>query len=189
MRLRLSGIKIKRKYISWLVLIVLILIGVFAYFYREPLGKIFVPKKTAVIEKMLEPTETIPELKEEEEKALSLKEKEGKIVEKGQMPASEEGEKIYVEIAEYGEGITHLARKALNKYLAEKGEHISLTKAHKIYIEDYMQNKTGDRWLKLGEKISFSEKLIEEAIEHALKLSEAQLQNILSFTPPPTFVE
>jgi len=89
---------------------------------------------------------------------------------------------VYEEIAESGEGITHLARKALKKYLQEKGEGLNLTPEHKIYIEDYLQKKTGDYWLQVGQKLTFSEELIKEAIEKAQTLTEEQLQNLTQYT-------
>jgi len=192
MRLKLRLPKSKKSFVPWIILLCLIVIGVLAYVYREPLGKALVFRKAEIQElpAPTEPTLSLPELQE-----TSLQIEEGKIIGEEKVtvvpsePKETTEEKVYVEVAEHGEGITHLARKALAEYLKEKGENIALTKAHKIYIEDYMQKKTGWRWLKLGEKISFSEKLIEEAIEKSLKLTEDQLQNILNFTPPPTFVE
>ena len=195
MRFRFSFPFKKKNLFVWGILIILVAIGVLAYIYREPLSKSFVFKRAEVEEVTVPfepPTPDLEELKEEplkieeekivKETTITVEEPESEVKE-------EDGEKVYIETAEHGEGITHLARKALRAYLRERGENIALTKAHKIFIEDYMQNKTGDRWLKLGEKISFSESLIEEAIEASLKLTDAQLQNILNFTPPPTFVE
>jgi len=192
MRLKLRFSERKKSFVPWLVLLCLIVIGVLAYLYREPLGKALVFRRAEIQEfpAPTQPTSVISELQE-----TPLQVEEGKIVGEEKVtvvpsePKESSEEKVYVEVAEKGEGITHLARKALGEYLKEKGENIALTKAHKIFIEDYMQKKTGWRWLKLGEKISFSEKLIEEAIEKSLKLTEDQLQNILNFTPPPTFVE
>lgn len=110
----------------------------------------------------------------------------------GQVPQkSEEMEKIeivlptaktYEEIAEEGEGITHLARKALKRYLTEKGEGLNLTPEHKIFIEDYLQKKTGDFWLKVGQKLTFSEELIKEGIEKAQQLTPEQLQNLTQYS-------
>jgi hypothetical protein len=90
--------------------------------------------------------------------------------------------KVYEKEAKKGEGITHLARKALNDYLAETKMEINLTPEHKIFIEDYLKDKTGDYWLKPGQKISFSEELIVEAINQALKLTPEQLQNLKKYS-------
>ena len=86
--------------------------------------------------------------------------------------------KIYEETAESGEGITNLARKALDGYLKEKSINFELTPEHRIYIEDYMQNRTGDYLLKLGQKITFSEDLIVEAIRSSESLNSNQLENL-----------
>jgi hypothetical protein len=90
--------------------------------------------------------------------------------------------KVYEEVAEPGEGITHLARKALKEYLKEKGGP-NLTPEHKLYIEDYLQKKTGNYWLKVGQKLTFSEELIKEAIEKAQTLTPQQLQNLTQYVP------
>jgi len=89
--------------------------------------------------------------------------------------------KIYEQTAEAGEGITHLARKALREYLEDKGGP-DLTPEQKIYIEDYLQNRIGDRPLELGEKISFSENLITEAIDRAQQLTPEQLENLQQYS-------
>jgi hypothetical protein len=89
-------------------------------------------------------------------------------------------QKVYEETADPGEGITHLARKALKEYLKEKGGP-NLTPEHKIFIEDYLQKKTGDYWLKVGQKLTFSEELIKEAIEKAQTLTQEQLQNLSQY--------
>ena len=201
MRLKLRFSEKKKSFVPWIILLCLIVIGVLAYVYREPLGKALVFRKAEIQElpAPTQPTSVIPELQKTplqveegkivgEEKVTVLPSKPKETPEES-VPKEIPEEKVYTEVAEKGEGITHLARKALAEYLKEKGENIALTKAHKIFIEDYMQKRTGWRWLKLGEKVSFSEKLIEEAIEKSLKLTDDQLQNILNFTPPPTFVE
>lgn len=90
-------------------------------------------------------------------------------------------EKVYEQVAESGDGITHLARKALKEYLKEKGAGLNLTKEHKIYIEDYLQKKTGDYYLQIGQKLSFEEKLIKEAVDKALTLTPEQLQNLSQY--------
>lgn len=118
----------------------------------------------------------------------------GQKAEVGQTPAPEEvlkkegieivlpQPKVYEQIAQPGDGITHLARKALKEYLAEKGQGLNLTPEHKIYIEDYMQKKTGDFWLQVGQKITFSQELIEEAIQKAQNLTPEQLQNLTQYS-------
>lgn len=90
--------------------------------------------------------------------------------------------KVYEEIAEKGDGITHLARRALKEYINRTRIGQDLTPEHKIYIEDYLTKKTGDRWLEVGEKISFSEDLIKEAINKANNLTSSQLNNLKQYS-------
>jgi hypothetical protein len=92
-----------------------------------------------------------------------------------------EGEK-YLEIAESGEGITHLARRALKEYLQEKPQDFQVTPEHKVYIEDYIAKKLGGGWLKLGEKLEISDNLIKEAIEKAGTLTPIQLENLTRYS-------
>lgn len=91
-------------------------------------------------------------------------------------------ENIYAITARYGEGITHLARHALEKHLAKTGNGSELTKEHKIYIEDYLQNKTGKQKIEIGHQEIFSEDLIQEAISNANRLSEKSLENLSKYT-------
>lgn len=85
------------------------------------------------------------------------------------------------EKAEKGEGLTHLARRALKEYLKENPQNFELTKEHKIYIEDYLAKALGYRWLQLGEEIEFKGELIQEAINKASQLTPQQLENLSQF--------
>ena len=143
--------------------LLLFLVGVVVYWDKIPeinwqllLGKLTIEKQTKEPE--------VPEL-----------EKELKIT----LPSTS---KVYQETAQPGEGITHLARRALKSYLEEKGSDFNLTPEHKIYIEDYIQKKTGDRWLMLGETLTFSEELIVESIQKAQQLTPDQLDNLKQYS-------
>lgn len=84
----------------------------------------------------------------------------------------------FVETATTGDGVTHLARRALANSL-EKNPDTTLTGAHKVYIEDYMQKNVGHSGpLYVGDTVEFSKTLINEAIASAHTLSDAQLQNL-----------
>jgi hypothetical protein len=149
------------------ILVVLALVIIGLIFYLQKTGKFgqflaALPAKVAVV-----PEEEVPPVEEEI-----------KLAEEVKPPVP----KIYEQEAKKGEGITHLARKTLKQYLEETKFDTELTSEHKIFIEDYLQNKTGDRWLKLGEKVSFSEELIVEAINEALKLTPEQLENLTKFS-------
>jgi hypothetical protein len=94
-------------------------------------------------------------------------------------PISQQG-KEFKETAKDGEGITHLARKALSDYLKDKD--LKLSAEHKIYIEDYLQNRTGTHGLTLGEEVSFGEDLIQEAVSASQKLTDQQLENLKQYS-------
>jgi len=96
--------------------------------------------------------------------------------------SSDNSEKVYTISAKYGEGITHLARHALERYLQKRKVEYNLTKEHKVYIEDYIQNRTGSQKIELGHKETFSESLIKEAISKAKNLSQKSLENLKKYT-------
>ena len=99
---------------------------------------------------------------------------------------TEEGqtENIYKIAAQRGDGITHLARKTLKKYLNDNPSAGSgLTAEHKIYIEDYLKDLRGEKLLEIDQEIEFSANEIAEAIETAKDLSEKQLANLSQFVP------
>jgi len=90
--------------------------------------------------------------------------------------------KIYTATAKPGDGITHLARHTLEKYLDDINNGSELTKEHKIYIEDFLQNKIGNQKLEIGDQETFSENLIQEAISNAKNLSPKSLENLSKYT-------
>lgn len=99
----------------------------------------------------------------------------------GPIVISESEEEVFTEAAQKGDGITHLARRALAKYLEKTGGDPELTKEHKIYVEDYLQNRTGDEMLEIGDNKTFAKNLIEEAIQKSKTLNSEQLQKIAPF--------
>jgi len=85
----------------------------------------------------------------------------------------------YREQAATGEGLTHLARRALSKYLEDAGE--DLLPAERIYAEDYIQLRIpmgGMRWLEVGQEIEINRTLIEEAVQKTSQLTSDQLNNL-----------
>lgn len=86
----------------------------------------------------------------------------------------------YTVTADKGEGITHLARKALDKYLSENDDS-EITALHKIYIEDYLQNRIGSQGIEIGHEETITKKSIEEAIAASKKLSQVQLDNLKKY--------
>jgi len=79
-----------------------------------------------------------------------------------------------------GEGITHLARRAITQRLEEIG--VTLTPEQRIYAEDYVQNAIGNYGLNQGEQLSFTHGLLDEAISRSGELTPTQLQNLTQYT-------
>lgn len=75
--------------------------------------------------------------------------------------------KVFLENVGVGEGITHLSRRALGKYLKQRSylEELELTVEQQIFIEDHIQNRLGSEQLNIDDTIEISSDLIEEAIE------------------------
>lgn len=122
---------------------------------------------------------------EEEELSIGLTERDiiqEEEQEQEQVYILPSGAKEYRETAENGDGITHLARRAVKRYLEENPANPDLTSEHKIFVEDYIQNRIGDRGLDLGETITISENLIVEAINKSQDLSVQELENLKIFS-------
>ncbi len=90
-----------------------------------------------------------------------------------------ENENSYSVSARSGEGLTHLARRALD----EHGGADDLTAEHKVFIEDYIQKHLNrDGYLQMGEEVEIPTELIEEAIQQSENLTESQLENLSQYT-------
>ena len=87
----------------------------------------------------------------------------------------------YTVVAEKGEGITQLARKALEKYLSENSDS-EVTALHKIYIEDYLQNRIGTQGIGIGHTETISKASIQGAIAASKKLSQNSLNNLKKYS-------
>lgn len=95
---------------------------------------------------------------------------------------SKETETSFVETAAKGGSMTVLARKATADYL-EKNQDSSLTKEHKIYIEDYLRkNVTSKGGVKVGTSVEFSKDLIQKAIDKSKTLNDKQLKNLQKYS-------
>jgi hypothetical protein len=79
-----------------------------------------------------------------------------------------------------GDGVTHLARNALQEYMNQTKE--TLTPEQAVYAEDYARRRIGSHPLEIGDKLSFSEDLLKEAISKAHALEDWQIQNLKKYT-------
>lgn len=95
---------------------------------------------------------------------------------------SKETENSFIETAVRGDGLTVLARRAAADYL-EKNPDSTLTKEHKIYIEDYLRkNVSHEGGVKVGTSVEFSKDLVQKAISQSKNLNERQLQNLQKYS-------
>lgn len=145
-------------------------------FLRQLPASLQRPVETPQPEKTSETLEKAPETLKLEEVPLPGAEAPG-------TERKESEPRKYLEKAQKGEGLTHLARRVLKEYLKENPQNFEVTKEHKIYIEDYLAKSLGGRWLQLGEEVNFSEELIREALNKAQALTPVQLQNLSQFVP------
>lgn len=90
---------------------------------------------------------------------------------------STHSEDSYSEAAQVGEGVTHLARRALYSFLSDRSV-TDLSAAHRIYAEDYVAKHSSPVYLGIGEGRTFSTSLLDEAVTNARALTPAELANL-----------
>jgi len=91
----------------------------------------------------------------------------------------------YVEQAQLGEGLTHLARRAISTHLEETES--SLNPEQRIFAEDYIQKKLGSGPLMLGQEVTISKSLVTEAISLANELTPEQEHNLEQYSSLVSF--
>lgn len=161
------------------IIAILILAGGI-YLYATQRAEEIIPPKEEILPEI---TEEVPAITEEKPETISPTEevvKEPEIKEIIPEPIKKEGQ--IIEKAVKGDGVTHLARRALKDYLADHPQEKELTKEHKIYIEDYLKDREGPRSLEINDEISFSEDLIQEAIDASLQLNADQLKTLEQYS-------
>lgn len=99
-----------------------------------------------------------------------------------ELPEATKTDQGFVEVAQSGEGITHLARKATTRWLSENSPEYTVTQEHRVYIEDYVQDRIGSEGLNLGETRTISFELMQEAVAAAGQLNDQQLENLSQYT-------
>ena len=189
-------------YENWqtiLVALVVLIVGISAYNYNTKTGAESSPasieeeENSGAAESEAAEEEEYVEEQDQENAAAADKETTGdnkaeantentkpetKIEEKiNTVEASGEGYKIS---AARGDGITHLARKAVATYLSENADS-EVTSLHKIYAEDYLQNRIGNQKVEVGYEATFSKALIREALDASKKLSQKSLSNLKKY--------
>lgn len=170
------------------IIVVAIAGGIYSYSKRtQPM----VSKDLATIENLADEKESAIEIAGEEGDVAGTEatETEKTAVQPTQKDAtkeevqatSKETQGSFVETAGRGDGVTHLARRALANYL-EKNTDSSLTAAHKIYIEDYLRKHAGfTSRVFVGTSVEFNKDLIQQAINASKNLNEGQLKNLQKY--------
>lgn len=83
--------------------------------------------------------------------------------------------------AKRGQGLTHLARQALNEYLSTVKPDVELSREQKIYIEDYLKDQMEGERVATGEKIIFESADIEDGMDNAQDLTPKQISNLTKY--------
>jgi len=165
------------------VIIIVLAGGIYAYTQRDS-SRSILPEEFSESSENLESEQQVQPQQQEAESIEQAN--ESTELEVQETPAGIGGpiiaeSEVFTETAQKGDGVTHLARRALASYLEKTGGDAELTKEHKVYIEDYLQNKTSDEMLETGQQKTFLKSLIEEAIQKSKTLTSEQLQNIAPF--------
>lgn len=105
-----------------------------------------------------------------------------KVVEATPLPEARQTDTAYVEVAQRGDGVTHLARRAAERWLQENQAGYDVTAEHKIYIEDYIKDQIGQKGLQLGAEQEISYQMVADAVAAAKELNEKQLKNLSKYT-------
>jgi hypothetical protein len=92
----------------------------------------------------------------------------------------------YLEKAQEGDGLTHVARRVLEKHFQKQGI-TKYTAEHKVFMEDYIQKELGGETLVLGQEVSVSQEMISQAIQQADLLSQEQLDNLRQYSSLVSF--
>lgn len=87
---------------------------------------------------------------------------------------------IITENAYAGEGITHLARRAVSERLVTV--HKTLLPQQLVFAEDFAQKQLGNYTLHPGESLSFAHALLDEAIAGAENLSAEQISSLTQWS-------
>jgi len=183
----------KKDIVFPILVLLLILVLVFGFVaLREYKAKEIL--STASEKLLAEIGEVIPlEDEEEPEEVVVTEEEETEngwtLVEEG-TEEEREPDGYYTEEAQKGDGLTHLARRALTSHMQE--EEIELSDEERVYVEDYVQKRLTPedettRMLDFGEEIEISEELLEEGVQEAEDLTPEDINNLSNYAAVVSF--
>ena len=182
----MDRIKESPRTVSALIIILIVAAAIYAFSGEEPEGvEVAEDGATEVAaevagDAMIDETGAVAgESTSDEPKMVSKEELMEKTMELPEPTRTADG---FQEVAQPGDGITHLARRASTRWLSENQAGYAVTNEHRIYIEDYIQNRIGSEGLALGETRTVGFGLIAEAVAAAGQLNDQQLRNLSQYT-------
>lgn len=98
------------------------------------------------------------------------------------LPEAQETDEAYIEVAARGDGVTHLARRALLKSLESNKPDFEVTAERKVWMEDYIKDQVGRAPLAVGENKTIEKSVVREAVEKSKNLTDAQLKNLQRYS-------
>lgn len=162
------------------IIVILIVIGAIFAFSDRGRSPEAVPSPTPASEEA-PAAEVSPTPEGEATPTPEVKEEQAERTAPTPLPEAKETDAAYEEVAQRGEGVTHLARRALHRYLESHKPDFEVTGAHKVWMEDYLKDRVGRTPLALGEVKAVEKQQIQEAVEKSKSLSDAQLQSLQRF--------
>lgn len=164
--------------ITSVFIVAVIAFGIYSYSDRS------VPTDSSIVSGEVTSSDT-EKIAEEEESGMVAEEETvvpTEAVEEQPQESSRETEGSFIETAQRGDGLTHLARRATADYL-EKNADSSVTAEHKVYVEDYLRKKIAhEGGVHVGTSVEFSKDLIREAIDASKNLTPTQLENLKQYS-------
>ncbi|MGA1046619.1 MAG: hypothetical protein ACO3UU_01295 [Minisyncoccia bacterium] len=117
----------------------------------------------------------VEEIKKEGEEATETEETETKSEEVATENTDIQKSETQITIkANIGDGVTHLARRAVAEY--SKDKEITLSKEQKIYAETILKNKYYQQYLNLSQEVQFELSDLEDTLQKAQNLSENEIK-------------
>lgn len=179
----LDRIKESPRTVSALIIILIVAAAIYAFSGDQtPLGTTGGPETQST------PTASfVPEIDGESgtvpgsDSAADMKDKTTTPTPKQVLPEPRAEGEAYVEVAQAGNGVTHLARRAADRWLLQNNAGYTVSNEHRIYIEDYIKDQLGSKPLNLGAEVSIPFEMIAAAVKAAGTLNERQLQNLTPY--------
>lgn len=166
--------------ISILLIVFLIVSGVYAFNRDTEQKDKTVEEKVEDIKKE-EDEKTEDANKTEENKDTEVAENKTEETKKEEMSADIQKTETTITLkAQAGDGVTHLARKAIAEYTKDKD--IKLSKEQKLYAETVLKDKNYKHHLNSGQEIEFDVNSLSDTIQKAQNLSEKEIKAWSKYT-------